>query len=73
MTQIPKNEWWNEFITATKTRQEICNMYDDMSYKIFVHQLKIHKIELPTGPLTSKYQILIYEAFGLPASFFNKG
>jgi hypothetical protein len=56
---------WKPNITPCKTRQEMQDEYD-MPYPVFTRKLKFHKIELPPGCITPKYQIMIYEAFGVP-------
>ena len=34
--------------------------------------MQVHKIEFPPGDLTPRYQILVYEAFGLPPYFYTE-
>jgi hypothetical protein len=58
-------EDWKPNITPCKTRQEIQDEYN-MTYPVFMRKLVYHKIELPPGCITPKYQIMIYDAFGVP-------
>jgi hypothetical protein len=55
----------SHYIKPTKTRQEMCNEYG-MEYRVFMRKLAFHGIQLPPGLITSKYQMMIYEALGLP-------
>jgi hypothetical protein len=58
-------EDWKPNIMPSKTRQEMQDEYD-MTYPVFMRKLVYHKIELPPGCITPKYQIMIYDAFGVP-------
>ena len=56
---------WKPNITPCKTRQEMQDEYD-MTYPVFMRKLKFYEIVLPPGCITPKYQIMIYDAFGVP-------
>ncbi len=60
-----KTNDWQPNIAATKTRQEFCDEYR-IRYKVFMGKLNYHGIVLPPGLITPKYQMMIYDALGVP-------
>ncbi len=66
-----QNNYPEGLIKPFKSRQEIQNEYG-MSYKVFRKKLEVHQIQLPAGVVTPKFQMEIYEAFGLSLSFEEK-